>query len=179
MRTKTMSLVAVGMILMAAIIVSYLISKPALFVSQKSMPVFMGEEIIIQKTGVRAVKALKEKTAVKADKAVKAMRVASVPMPQPKVAVPLPILPPSISYRLLPQYPMSALEQGLQGTAILSIYIGSSGAAEMVNVKSSSGVAELDNSAVSAVSKWKFSPASRGGAAVASWFELPVRFEIN
>lgn len=167
MKTRTLSIVAMSMILVAAIAVSYLISRPALFVRQGSMPVFMGEEITIQKTGVKAVTAVK---AVKAE---------STPIPQPIAAAPLPILPPSISYRVLPQYPVSALEQGLQGTAILSIYVGLGGAAERVDIKSSSGALELDKSAVSAVSKWKFSPATRGGAAVASRLELPVRFEIN
>jgi protein TonB len=169
MKAKTVSLVAMGMILVAAIAVSYLISRPALFVSQKSMPVFMGEEVVIHK----AVTAVKAKTVVKAAKAV------SSPMPQPKVATPLPILPPRISYRVLPNYPVSALEQGLEGTAVLSIYVGLSGDPKQVEVKSSSGVAELDQSAATAVSQWKFAPATQGGKAIASWFELPVSFKIK
>ncbi|MEE8637430.1 MAG: energy transducer TonB [Candidatus Margulisiibacteriota bacterium] len=169
MKTKTVSLVAIGMILVAAIAVSYLISRPALFVSQKSMPVFMGEEVVIHKAA----------TAVKARTVVKAAKAVSAPMPQPKLAVPLPILPPRISYRVLPNYPATALEQGLGGTAILSIYVGLNGDPKQVVVKSSSGVAELDKSAVTAVSQWKFNPAAQGGKAIASRFELPVRFEIK
>ena len=148
---------------MAAIAVGYLISRPGLFVSQREMPIFMGEEIVIHKTA----------------SAVKATKVVSTPVPQPKVATPLPIFPPRISYRVLPSYPASALGQGLGGTAILSVYVGLRGDPEKVKVKSSSGVAELDQSAASAVSQWKFAPATQGGKALASWFELPVRFEVK
>ena len=163
MKTKTISLIAVGIILTAAIAVSYLISRPGLFVSQREMPIFMGEEIVVHKTV----------SAVKAAKAV------STPMPQPKVVTPLLIFPPRISYRVLPNYPASALEQGLGGTAVLSIYVGLRGDPEKIEVKSSSGVAELDQSAATAVSQWKFVPATQGGKAMASWFELPVRFEVK
>jgi len=162
-KTKTVSLVAIGIILIAAIAAGYLISRPAWFVSQREMPIFMGEEIVIKRIA----------STVKTTKAV------STPMPQPKVAAPLPILPPKIFYRVLPNYPATALEQGLEGTAILSIYVGLTGDPEKVAIKSSSGVAELDESAVSAVSEWRFYPAAQGGKAVASWFELPVRFEIK
>jgi TonB family protein len=164
MKTKTLSLISIAAVLTAAVMVSYLMTRPALFVKESSIPIFMGEELIIQKA---------------AEKTVTAVKVQSVPAPVPKVAAPLPILPPRVSYRVLPEYPVSALQQGLQGTAILSIYVGLSGAAERVELKSSSGVAELDRSAVAAVSEWKFNPAIRGGAAIASWFEVPVRFAIK
>jgi protein TonB len=175
MNTKTLSFISAGIILAAALTVGYVISKPAGLVSQREMPVFMGEEVIVNK----AVKALKGERALKVEKAVKAGKAVSIPATQPKAAAPLPIFPPRISYRVLPQYPVSALEQGLEGTTILSVYVGLTGGAEKVAVKSSSGAVELDKSAVKAVSQWRFDPASQGGAAIASWFELPVRFELE
>jgi TonB family protein len=180
MNIKSLPLISIGMILVAAIAVSYLISRPALFLRESSMPVFMGEEITVVQKGVEGVRGVEK--AVKAQKAIKAeraSRVISQPVPQPKVAAPLPILPPSISHRILPEYPVSALEQGLEGTVLLSIYVGMNGSAKKVEVKNSSGVSELDTSAVKAVSQWKFNPAAQGGKAVASWFEFPVRFEVK
>jgi len=172
MKSQNLSMIAVGMILVVGIMVSFLVARPVSMVQPREMPVFMGQEVAVQ----RAVEGLrgqdKAKKAVKAQRAIKAV-------PQPKAVTPLPLVPPTVSYRVLPEYPVSALEQGLQGTAILSIYVGLGGVAERVEVASSSGVAELDNSAVKAVSQWKFSPAMQGGAAVASWFEMPVRFQIN
>lgn len=170
MKTQSLSLIAVGTLLVAAVMVGFLVARPVSIVQPREMPVFMGEELTVQ----RAIEGLRGQEKVK-----KAARAISDPIPQPKVATPLPLVPPTVSYRVLPEYPVSALEQGLQGTAVLSIYVGPGGAAESVKVTSSSGVAELDNSAVKAVSQWKFSPATQGGAAVASWFEMPVRFQIN
>lgn len=175
MNTKNVSLVAVGVILIAAVMVSFLMSKTSSFVQQREMPVFMGQEMVVQN---KVVKAVQVEKAVTINRAVSTnvQKVVSKPVPQPKV---LPIMPPNISYRVLPQYPGSALKQGLQGTTILSIYVGMSGAAEKVQVKSSSGVAELDQAAQTAVAQWKFNPASQGGSALASWFEIPVSFRIK
>ena len=175
MRTKTIPMVTIGMIMIAAVMVSYLIARPIRFVSQRSMPVFMGEEIVVEK-GVKAVTAITTKTAVKADTAVKA---GTAPAPTPKIAAPLPIVPPQIAYSVLPVYPETALEEELEGIVLLSIFVGTSGSPEKVEVKSSSGVTELDGSAIAAVSKWSFEPASQGGKAIASWFEVPVRFALK
>ncbi|MBU0671905.1 MAG: energy transducer TonB [Candidatus Margulisbacteria bacterium] len=182
MKTDKLSIVAIGSILIAAIMVGYIVARPAIFVEKKSAPIFMGEELTV-KRGVEGIRgqqrAIEVKKAVRVEKAVRAERAVkaeSIPMVQPKV---LPIIPPMISYRVLPEYPMSALEKGLTGTTILSIYVGMAGSPDKVEVKASSGVAELDQSAITAVSQWKFSPAAQGGQALASWFEVPVRFELN
>ncbi len=178
MRTKTLTLVMVGMILTAAVAVSYIISRPAGLVRENSMPIFMGEEVVIHKA-VKGEAAAKVNKAVKAESAVKAVKAEAVPAPQPKVVAPLPIFPPRISFRVLPEYPVSALEQELEGMVILSAYVGLAGEPEMVKVKSSSGFAELDESAQTAVSQWKFAPATQGGQAIASWFEVPIRFVLR
>jgi protein TonB len=175
MRAKTLPLVGIGMMLVATVAVGYLVSRPALFVGQKSMPVFMGEGITVQRAS-KGITAIKAERAVKVERAMKAV---SQPVTQPKIAAPLPILPPQVSCRILPEYPLSALEQGRQGTALLSVYVGVSGTPERIEIRSSSGVSELDRSALAAVSQWKFAPATQGGRAMASWFELPVRFEIK
>ncbi|MFH1684472.1 MAG: energy transducer TonB [Candidatus Margulisiibacteriota bacterium] len=176
MKTKNVSLVAVGVILIAAVMVSFLMSRTSSFVQKSEMPLFMGQEMVVQNKAVGVVEAVKVAKAVRINRAVKAV---SNPMPQPKVAAPLPIFPPKVSFSVLPQYPVTALEQGLQGTTILSIYVGMSGAAEDVQIKASSGVSELDQSAVAAATQWKFNPAAQGGSALASWFEVPVSFRIN
>jgi protein TonB len=172
MNTKTLTLVSIGTILAAALVVGFMIARPATFVSSNSMPVFMGEELVVSKTTADKI------TAVISPSITKTVPRAQ-PVAQPKVAVPLPIFPPQISFRVLPQYPAAALERELAGTTILSVYVGMGGNAERVAVKSSSGASELDKSAVTAVSQWQFSPATQGGNAIASWFELPVRFSLK
>lgn len=101
------------------------------------------------------------------------------PAPTPASAAPLPIVPPSITSRILPVYPASAIEKNLAGTILLSAYVGSSGLAEKVEAKTSSGVRELDEAALTAVSQWKFTSAAQGGSALASWLEIPVSFKLN
>lgn len=183
-KVKQVLLVNMVILLAVLLVVPIVVIYPKLQVApSKSVPVFMEEELVVQKglEGIRGKqKAMKTAFAkATAVKAVKASKVASTPMPQPKVATPLPIFPPKISYSVLPEYPVSALEQGLEGTVVLSILIGSSGNPERIEVKSSTGVSELDESAVTAVSQWKFEPASQGGKAMSSWFEVPIRFVLN
>jgi len=172
LKAKEVSVKNVAVFLAVSFIVSagYFISRQQTGVS-RSIPVFYGEEITVQK-GVVVVPALA------AEKAAVTAKVQAAPMPAPNAA-PLPIIPPAITFKVLPAYPFSALRKGLEGTVVLSAYIGSGGQPEKVEVRTSSGVAEMDQSAVKAVSQWRFSPAAQGGMALASWFEVPVRFVME
>ncbi len=104
--------------------------------------------------------------------------VGNIPQQKP-VAVPLPLIPPKVIFKALPEYPASALAEGLDGTVLLSVFVSKSGDAGKVEVSKSSGIADLDKAAVAAMSEWKFEAARRGGAAVESWYRVPVRFRIK
>ncbi|MEA3493963.1 MAG: energy transducer TonB [Candidatus Margulisiibacteriota bacterium] len=165
MNSKTLTYISIGMILTVGLFVgSTMISKPVI----KDAPVFMGEELVVTKTVAKPMVNTKAQA-----------KVIPAPMPQSKIVTPLPIVPPTVSYSVLPKYPISALEQDLEGVTILSVYIGMAGKPERVEVKQSAGLAEFDESAKAAVSQWSFSPASQGGNAIASLFEIPVAFKIS
>lgn len=149
-----------------AVSAGYFIARPHA-VASKNIPVFIGEEVVVHKA-VRVATVIA--SAAKAETA---------PMPTPKIAAPLPIIPPSITFKVFPIYPSMALEKGQEGMVLLSVYVNLGGQPERIETKASSGVSELDESAVKAVSQWHFNPASQGGSAMASWFEIPVRFEIK
>lgn len=100
------------------------------------------------------------------------------PVIQP-IAAPLPIVPPQIISQVLPQYPLSALEKGIEGVALIESKVSIDGLPQNVLIKQSSGNAELDAAAATAVSQWRFSPAQQGNSAVNSVFEVPVRFSIK
>jgi TonB family protein len=102
-------------------------------------------------------------------------KVEAFPLPKAAVA-PLSIVPPKVLFQILPEFPTS-VKAG--GSLILRALVSSSGNVDRVEIRSSSGNELLDKSAASAVSAWKFSPARRGVAAIASWFEVPVRFEVD
>ena len=163
----TLSLIAAAGVVM---------SRPHQVVSS-SVPVFMGEEVTVNKAvAVAPTITLVKPAAVSIAKDVTAVKV--VPAPQPR-AVPLPIVPPSIASSVLPVYPAKALEGGTEGLVLLSVYVGLTGQPEEIETKTSSGYAELDAAAAQAVSQWRFFSATQGGQPLASWFEIPVRFVIK
>ncbi|MFA6431128.1 MAG: energy transducer TonB [Candidatus Margulisiibacteriota bacterium] len=101
------------------------------------------------------------------------------PIPSPTVMAPLPIVAPVVMSKVMPIYPPSARAKGETGLVNLSILVGLSGLPQDVKVNSSSGNAQMDESAVRAVSQWKFLPALQGSQALASWYDVPVSFVIN
>lgn len=104
--------------------------------------------------------------------------VQSIPVPTVNPA-PLPVMPPKVISRVMPEYPASLVESGVHGIVSLRVLVSSTGKVDEIQVKAASGNELLDKSAVSAVSSWTFEPAKRGSEAVSSWFEIPVRFEIR
>ncbi len=62
--------------------------------------------------------------------------------------------------RCVPQYPPSALQQGLQGTTVTGFLIGADGSVKQSEVMQSSGYPILDQAAIQALSTCEFRPAS-------------------
>jgi len=62
-----------------------------------------------------------------------------------------------------PAYPMGARRKREQGTVVLRLVIGEDGRVVDVTVQRSSGFAALDQAAVGAVRKWRWSPTIRDG----------------
>jgi protein TonB len=154
------------LILVMALTVGIYLAKPQ--IGTKTAPIFYGEEVTVR-TAAEPVVLVKAQPVAQATAA---------PAPV-SPALPLPIIPPAITFKVLPEYPLAALEQGAQGTVLLAAYVGLNGQAEKIETKLSSGNKELDAAATAAVSQWTFSPAAQGGSALASWFEVPVRFELK
>ena len=178
-KAKDISLNNLVVFLVLSLAISALMFIPKLQVSStQNLPVFMGEEVVVHKAHKANMAYMAEK-AYTAGKAETAAKVMAMPAPQPKVINPMPLIPPSITYKVFPAYPAAVLEQGKEGIVILSVFVGLGGQPGKIETKTSSGIAELDNSASAAVAQWKFSPASQAGQAIASWFEVPVRFVIN
>jgi protein TonB len=73
-----------------------------------------------------------------------------------------------------PIYPDEAAIRGEHGSVLLLIHVSEAGIATGVDVVQGSGVASLDQAAVTAVRKWRFHPALREGQAVP--FDMPFRF---
>ena len=78
-----------------------------------------------------------------------------------------------------PAYPESARRRGQQGRVLLRVEVAADGQPVSVAVATSSGVASLDSAALSAVQRWRFVPATRGGQPVPAVAEVPVRFQLT
>jgi protein TonB len=86
---------------------------------------------------------------------------------------------PRGGYQITPSYPATARQRGIEGTALLSVFVDADGRVGEVVVKQSAGHPDLDRAAVDAVRRWRFEPARRGTDTVAMWVELPVAFQLR
>ena len=71
----------------------------------------------------------------------------------------VPVKPPRLLREVAPVYPASARNSGSTGVVTVRILVGADGSVEDVTVVGSSGNGAMDNSVVTAVNKWRFSPA--------------------
>ena len=86
---------------------------------------------------------------------------------------------PRGGYQITPSYPATARQLGIEGTALLSVFVDADGRVAQVVVRQSAGHPDLDRAAADAVRRWRFEPARRGAEAVAMWVELPVDFRLR
>ncbi|MFQ5789895.1 MAG: TonB family protein [Acidobacteriota bacterium] len=86
-------------------------------------------------------------------------------------------VPPQIVVSAPAPYTDSALEQGIEGTVVLMALVRRDGSVGAVSV-SKSLEESLDRSALRAVRKWKFDPATRGGKLVEVIVEIKVDFKL-
>jgi protein TonB len=78
-----------------------------------------------------------------------------------------------------PPYPPLSRRMGEEGKVILRVSVNPQGAADSVDIKTSSGSLRLDESAQKTVRHWKFIPAKRGDTAVQSWVLVPIIFKLE
>jgi protein TonB len=65
-----------------------------------------------------------------------------------------------------PRYPVESRRQREQGTVVLAVTLGTDGYVSSIAVSRSSGSSRLDNAALSAVKKWRWTPVIRDGKPV-------------
>lgn len=98
-------------------------------------------------------------------------------------SVPMPVQPPSFDAAYLrnppPVYPATSRRRGEQGQVVLRVFVSADGAAERVEVRSSSGHERLDRAASEAVHQWRFVPARQGEKSVAAWVLVPILFSLE
>ena len=113
------------------------------------------------------------------------------PSPQPQQSAPAPDVPapsqarvaadkpPAPRRRIRPEYPQGARQRGEEGDVTLALDISADGTVDGVRIMSSCGFAELEQAAIQAVRRARFSPARRGTRAVPSSASLTLTFRLK
>lgn len=103
--------------------------------------------------------------------------------PAPPPPKPAPVVPPSFNAAYLqnppPAYPLMSRRRGEKGAVMLRVYVSAQGAAENVEIRTSSGFGLLDQAALDAVRRWRFVPARQGEQPVAAWVLVPIVFSLE
>ena len=96
---------------------------------------------------------------------------------------PPPVAPPLANAGHLnnpaPVYPEKARRRGEQGTVQIALLVLADGSVGEIGLARSSGYPDLDESALKAVARWRFVPASRAGVPIDFRYVLPVNFNLR
>ncbi len=101
----------------------------------------------------------------------------------PGSAVPMPlIVEPQVDPRFPftePEYPVSEIRQGHEGTVLLALQILPNGRVGAVHIDQSSGYVKLDESAERQARRWRMKPGTSDGATMAMWKRVPIKFQLK
>jgi len=78
-----------------------------------------------------------------------------------------------------PNYPSVSRRLGEQGLVLLQVQVAADGTASSVELQTGSGSTRLDQAALAAVKKWRFTPAKRGDQPISASVVVPVRFSLE
>lgn len=109
------------------------------------------------------------------------------PAPEPVAVAPAPapiaVTPPIFNANYLdnptPVYPALSRRLGEQGRVVLRVLVNPGGTAQEVQIRTSSGSARLDDTALETVRRWKFIPAKQGPEPVSAWVLIPISFRLE
>lgn len=100
-------------------------------------------------------------------------------IPDPGTFIPHSI-PPSCTYRPLPDYPAMARQAGVEGRVTLQVFVSAEGEPVEAVIVQSSGLNSMDSAALTAVMESSWSPAKRDdGVAVAVWTAIVYNFVLQ
>lgn len=92
----------------------------------------------------------------------------------------VPVTPPRVVSAVQPKYPSSARSAGIEGVVGVKMLVNASGKVENAFVVRSSGNAALDEAALAAVYKWRFSSAKdKFGQKAPCYVTQGIRFDLK
>ena len=92
----------------------------------------------------------------------------------------VPVTPPRIVSAVQPKYPSSARSAGVEGVVGVKMLVNANGKVEEAKVVRSSGNGALDEAALAAVYKWRFTPAKdKFGQKAPCYVTQGIRFDLK
>lgn len=85
---------------------------------------------------------------------------------------------PSYRFSPKPEYPVIAKKRGYEGEIVIDVFVLENGNVGELKLFKASGYKVLDNSAISAVRKWKFIPGKDNGEPISTWVKVPISFKL-
>lgn len=89
------------------------------------------------------------------------------------------IIPPTIVSFSPPEYPENLRKRGIEGKVQLKVLISREGKVIEVEVYTSSGYQNFDQSAKQSIYQWQFKPAQSGDTKRDSWVLIPIVFRLQ
>ena len=86
--------------------------------------------------------------------------------------------PPILLASVTPDYPEAARDRGIEGVVLLEVVIAKSGSVEP-EIRIIESIPILDQAAVTAVRRWRFSPGRDHGVPVRVLLQIPLRFTLQ
>ena len=77
------------------------------------------------------------------------------------------------------RYPPMSRRLGEEGKVRLKVLVSPEGRALQIQMLAGSGSSRLDAAARELVARWRFLPATKGGATVQGWVEIPIVFQLR
>jgi len=86
---------------------------------------------------------------------------------------------PKVRRRASAAYPARARAQGITGQVTLNVLISEDGRVERVKVLEATPKGVFDQTAIEAIQRWEFEPATYQGEAVKVWARQTIRFDLT
>lgn len=104
---------------------------------------------------------------------------AATPAPAPSQARVAVDKPPTPRRRIKPEYPKGARQRGEEGNVTIELDVSSDGTVDGSRIVASCGFKELEQAAIQAVKRARFTPARRGSANVPATARITLTFRLK
>jgi len=85
---------------------------------------------------------------------------------------------PRLVHKVNPTYPFRAKRRGVEGKVIVRFLVDKQGRVSECSVVQAEPEGVFEESALKAVTKWRFKPGMKDKKPVSTWVQVPIRFEL-